>query len=389
MMQSERAAVYANLDNALVALVGVGDNKEKLISRAEWGDISFEELIHEFDTIISIGKTLQELPVEHLPNQILTDLASRVLHSGNVLNRIHKFTLDGDARRTRDQLVSSCRQSADELTTAAMSTVPYLAFKQGGGDHVLGTLREQLDKAEKAVGGTEKAIRAATDEINTLRMQARSHEEGAKKAEANAEKAAAAVAAAQFSESFRNEANALTVSSWRWLCATGVFALATVATAWLFSDLGGLSTEQALAPQSTEQALAPQSTEQAPTLPLQPTGLIRWDLLSNMVNRATILAVLFTGTLWCGRIYRSLVHQATTNRHRALTLDTFKAFVNSTEESHIKDSILLAATRTIFGRAPTGLVSDGTGKDPDVSLAIGPQPAAGAALPTENKIKSQ
>ena len=66
--------------------------------------------------------------------------------------------------------------------------------------------------------------------------------------------------------------------------------------------------------------------------------------------------MLFTGTLWCGRIYRALLHQAATNKHRALSLQTFRAFVEATEDENVKDAVLLSATRAIFASIPTGFV---------------------------------
>ena len=93
------------------------------------------------------------------------------------------------------------------------------------------------------------------------------------------------------------------------------------------------------------------------------------EALKYVVNRGAILAVLFTGTVWCGRIYRALTHQATINRHRALSLKTFEAFVRSTNDERIRDSVLMAVTRTIFGQVPTGLVSDsGAGQESGVNF---------------------
>ena len=79
-----------------------------------------------------------------------------------------------------------------------------------------------------------------------------------------------------------------------------------------------------------------------------------WETLRNLASKAAIIAVLFTGTVWCGRIYRALVHQATVNRHRGLSLKTFQAFVESTDDSYVKDAVLMAATRTVLVLMPTG-----------------------------------
>ena len=87
----------------------------------------------------------------------------------------------------------------------------------------------------------------------------------------------------------------------------------------------------------------------------------------------TTIAVLFSATIWCGRICRDLKHQSTINQHRALSLKTFQAFVEATNDDRIKDSVLMSASRAIFGRMKTGFVSErGLEHDPEVNfLEIG------------------
>lgn len=94
-----------------------------------------------------------------------------------------------------------------------------------------------------------------------------------------------------------------------------------------------------------------------------------WETLRNTVSKITIIAVLFTGTVWCGRIYRALIHQATINRHRALSLKTFQAFVKATEDPRVQDAVLMAATKAVFGNVPTGLVEQSrSDQDPSVQF---------------------
>ena len=87
------------------------------------------------------------------------------------------------------------------------------------------------------------------------------------------------------------------------------------------------------------------------------------ETLRNVFSKAAVIAVLFTGTVWCGRIYRALIHQAAVNRHRALSLKTFQAFVRATDDPVVRDAVLMAATRTVFGSVPTGLVEHSGGQD--------------------------
>lgn len=130
-----------------------------------------------------------------------------------------------------------------------------------------------------------------------------------------------------FTEEFDSEATTLRGQSGSWLLAAGGLAIATIFAAILFYFW-----------------------------PQIPPDSKAWETLPNIASKAAIIVVLFTGTVWCGRIYRALVHQAAVNRHRALSLKTFQAFVESTKDSYVKDAVLMAATRTVFANLPTGFV---------------------------------
>ena len=54
-----------------------------------------------------------------------------------------------------------------------------------------------------------------------------------------------------------------------------------------------------------------------------------------------------------------LRHQVSTNRHRALRLQTFRVFVEATEDENVKDAVLLSATQAIFASTLTGLLIPG------------------------------
>ena len=151
--------------------------------------------------------------------------------------------------------------------------------------------------------------------------------------------AAASTGVATFTEEFRDEASTLGVRSKNWLIATAVFAVATIGAAIGFYFWPKVSED-------------PNS----------------WEILRNVTSKAAIIAVLFTGTIWCGRIYRALIHQATVNKHRALSLKTFQAFVKATDDLYVRDAVLMEATKTVFGSVPTGLVEHDNSQDRGVNF---------------------
>lgn len=81
-----------------------------------------------------------------------------------------------------------------------------------------------------------------------------------------------------------------------------------------------------------------------------------------------VLAVLLTGTIWCGRNYRALKHLATINNHRAISIRTLQAFSSAAAQTQTKDAVLMEATRAVFGNVPTGFIGQQTSSDSDLKV---------------------
>ena len=122
-----------------------------------------------------------------------------------------------------------------------------------------------------------------------------------------------------------------------------------------------------------------------PSLPDDANG---WATLRHVVAKVSVIAMLFTGTVWCGRIYRALTHQRSINRHRALSLKTFQAFVKATDDPATRDAVLMAATKSIFANVPTGFVEERTA-DRDASVNVfDVGRSVGKATPTKRAASS-
>ena len=353
-MREEREAAVGMLMTALHNVNAYRKVKQQLISREKWGAINFEGISDEIDMVFSFAEDLRALPIQRLPDRATTDLTSCLSSIQEFLDSINKFDIGQNPANVRDQLQLNFRDAVEQLSRVAIPCIPYLAYVDAGVTQLLGEVNDKLEESKRVIRATVDSANTTVEDVESIKNQAIRHASDAKRGKEKAEKAAIAFGAAKFSDEFENEAKALKSSSIKWLCVSALLAVATIGIAgvFLFREF-------------------PDTTQNEFSL----------VLLSVLMNRSVIIAVLFTGTLWCGRNYRALVHQATTNRHRALSLKTFKAFVDSTENAHIKDSILMATTRSIFGHAATGLVSDdAAGKEPDIGLVIGQQPTANAAI---------
>ena len=288
---------------------------KELISRAEWGAIGFQMAGEDIEMVFSIASDLTELPLQYLTDNAIQNILSCLPGVIDQLQRIDNFDLTGDAGSIRDQISKNLHNAAEQLNSHAAPHIPYLAYRRGDISDNIAALNSAVAQAEERLDEAKTTIGGKAQEIDDVISAARD--------------AAASVGVATFTQEFDSEANDLKVRSENWLLATGAFAVLTIGAAIGFYYW----------PQVSPDAGA-------------------WETLRNVVSKGAIIAVLFTGTVWCGRIYRALMHQATINRHRALSLKTFQAFAAATDDDRIRDSVLMAATRTVFGRVPTGLVNE-------------------------------
>lgn len=288
----------------------------ELVSRSQdWGPINFEKAQPDIDLALSIGRDLSDLPVEFLTENVASQIISYVPEVAQCLDEIDEFSIEGggDPGSNRDELCDRLRQCTEQLQEVAGPAIPYLAYRRGDITENIARLEGTLDAAKTTYDDAEKWVAEKQGEVEDVVRAAR--------------EAAASVGVATFTQEFDQEAEGLTKRSKNWLRATACFGVATVGSA-----VGSYFW---------------------PSVSLEAGA---WETLRNVVSKVTVIAVLFTSTVWCGRIYRALIHQATVNKHRALSLRTFRAFVEATEDEYVRDAVLMAATKAVFGTVPTGLV---------------------------------
>lgn len=318
----------ASSDNAKPLLDAIGGalafRDRSLESRSQWGSISFERASPDFRRIFEILAHLSVLPLEYLTDAAITQIQSEVVQVVELFGQIDKFNIEQQTpTQVRDQLVQAVHLRADQLYSVASPWIPFLAYQKGDVAKNIETLTVSVAHAQSLIDGAKTSIEKRQEEIETIITQAR--------------EASAAAGAAVFTQDFKNEAASLATSATRWLGATGILAALTLAFA---------------------------------------VGMWIWQVDTTELNlvvqrfggKFAVLAVLFTATLWCGKTYKSLMHLATVNRHRALSLQTFQAFSHAASDDPTKDAVLMETTRAIFGSVPTGFL-DGKGS-PDSDLRV-------------------
>ena len=299
----------------------------ELINRQqEWGSINFEEVRADIDLALSIATDLLDLPLQYLTDTVAQEIITHIPQVVSRLEEINTFSLEGrDPANRRNELCYSLHSEVEVLHAAASPSIPYLAYKRGDVAENMAKLNQAVGDAGRILEDAKISLRDKNNEIEEIIKAIR--------------EAAASTGVATFTEEFRDEASILGTKSKNWLIATAIFAAATIGAAIGFYFWPEVSTDA--------------------------DG---WETLRNVASKAAIIAVLFTGTIWCGRIYRALVHQATVNKHRALSLKTFQAFVKAADDPYVRDAVLMAATKTVFGSVLTGLVEHENNQDQGVNF---------------------
>ena len=298
---------------------------KNLISRPEWGSISFSEAQKEIQTILDLSNDLSQMPLEYLPDQAAEQIRNELNNILPTFAEVDTFSISqGDANSHRNNIVSHIHSRANEFYSHAAIWIPFLAYQKGDVSQNIAKLTSVIDEAQRKMDSGVAQIEEKQKAADDVLMKAR--------------EAAANAGAAVFTEDFRLEADANRRNSYGWLAGTAGFGVAALAIA-TFAYFDDYTKYQ--------------------------TALSLWPKLA---CRFLIMSLCFTASMWCGRIYKATRHLSIVNKHRALGLKTFQAFSAAASDVHAKDAVLLETTHSIFGNVSTGLISDATSQDVEPNI---------------------
>lgn len=314
--------VAINFKAACDSISELEKSSELLIKRSQWGEITFENVEREIDTVFWLVREASALPTYLIPEQNFKDATRHLSNIRNVFNEISNFTLAGDPSSLRDQIAERLRQEVQSAMSTIGVWLPLLALRAGQIENwavqmksisaeATTTLQDTKSKAEEHLGEIQASVQAARA-------------------------AAGEAGAAEFTHEFRTESGTAEERSKRWLWPTGAFAgLALILSVLLMVGLLGE---------------APDDT---------------WDAVYRLGGRVLAIVVLFYAAVWSGRVVLANMHLSSVNKHRAVSLQTLQAFHQSAEDPAAKDAVVLEAARAVYENVPSGYVarhsSEGSG----------------------------
>lgn len=297
---------------------------KELVTRSSWGELTFEDASLDFDRIRYIVANLRIMPLEILTDSNIAELNGVISEVTTRISSIDNFKIVDNAVSQRTKLLTEIHTVADKLSSLAGPLIPFLAYNRGD-------VAANIEKLSNSVLTAQELIEGAKNQANK-------ELEEIKKVSAEARAAAAKAGAAHFRQDFEEEAASNKKTASRWLIATITAAISTILAA-LSSLLVAMNNP----------------------------ALTNVQALQILVAKLIVLSVFFTITVWCGRLYRASLHQAATNRHRALSLTTFTAFTAAASDEQTKNAVLIETTRSIFGVTSTGYLDE---KGSDESIRV-------------------
>lgn len=288
-----------------------------LVTSADWGKINFEVARPSLEMIFGICHQLKGLPLEILPEQQLRPMRDHLANVATLVDRIRTFSVEaGNPSGARDEIANGLRGAADNLYVECQTRVPFLALQKGDVQRNVEALNNAVRQGKAVVEDAQQLVEAKKKEFDGIIAAAR--------------EASASVGVAHFTGDFSGEAARLEASANTWLKWTAGLGVTTALAAVMIAVL----------------------------LPVSDVTVTP-HVVQVMTTKLIVLGLLFTATIWCGRMYKAAKHQAAVNGHRANALKTFQAFVKAASDDATRNAVLLETTHSIFSSTATGYLDGG------------------------------
>ena len=302
------------LESACAAIGKLAPKKASFINRSPWGEINFESIKNDIETVFWIVEEIGKLPTHILPENVVSNSIACLHEIKGVFEQIDSFSIaQGDPSSSRDNIAINLKQQIQTLMSEIGIWLPVLALRAGEIQNWVSQTRETSTQASQIL-----------QEIKTYETTQRNEIDKAVQA---ARAAAGKAGAAEFTHEFREEAIAVEKRSKRWLWPAGIFSVLALALSVLliFGLLGD----------------APANV---------------WEAVYGLGGRVIAISVLFYAAVWSGRVVLANMHLASVNKHRAVSLQTLQAFHKAAEDSAAKDAVVLEAARAVYENVPSGYI---------------------------------
>lgn len=276
---------------------------EDLIREELGKQLNFRKGKNEIQNTLDLCRTLQNNKLDVASVKQLQQIKSQVQNVQNQLESISEFSADQrNPVNSRNSLLSNLDK---QYNTLLQKSLPVLAYSVHNDEDLIELEKELNEKVTEA--------ETAREEIQSVLKSAR---------EASGE-----LGVSEHAEIFKSEANDHKTKSKNWMWGAGIFAFLTILTGILYGNLEFFQ----IASDATNAQIA-----------------------QFLAGKLVVLSVLVYGMVWCSKNYFASQHNYVVNKYRQNSLQTFKTFVDATDNQDIKNEILQRVTETIFSERESG-----------------------------------
>lgn len=164
--------VSKNFRDVCSSIRALEENKENLIRRTQWGEITFENVEGDIDTIFWLVREVQNLPTHLIPESNFEDATRRLSNIKDIFDEISRFSLSGDPSSLRDEIANRFRDEVQRVMSTIGTWLPLLALRAGQIENwaaqmkatsadATRTLQDTKDQAASALKNIEASVWAA------------------------------------------------------------------------------------------------------------------------------------------------------------------------------------------------------------------------------------
>jgi len=307
---------------------------EEMISKPNWGEINFTSSKPTLIRLFYLVRELKNLPYQLLPSIAAKPIVDRLSRLRRDLENINNFSIsEENARSRRDSIELDLKKNVENLYVDSVAWVSFLKTHQTVIGDSFVEIKRSVVEGRELLTKLESTSRLKIEEIGKITEAAR--------------EAAASEGSLAFSNDFEVTSSKRRVVSRFWLVGTILLAISTVSVCAYFWYNPIKSADNGVVAQLISTKLA-------------------------------LIGILVSSTIWSGRIYKALMHQAEVYHHRAISIKTLKAFIRSVEDPLIRDSIVCEGAKSVFGHISTGYIdqsrdsSDGSVKILEIAKGLLP-----------------
>lgn len=331
-----------NLNELKSLITGcLGYDKEKIINNPnQWGNLTFEDIKSEIESLFDILQQLNNLPINLLPSDIVHQAAQHLQQVIDFLGKINEFNLQHEQQPPANIRTDYSARLAAAINNFQKTIIPYIPYLHSKALKVddYQKEKEQIEQLKKSTSEVLEKIYERRAEIEHL-LESSKNEIG--NILESTKNLTAASGVSRHKNLFSEEATNNVKESYWWLLAVILLSSTCIAT-----SLGSLL---------------------LPFFFPMLNDLEWWQILSSKIF---VLALLLGLIFGCLRIYKAKLHQASVNKHRANALGTFDTFVNAATDQSIKDAVLMETTKAIFALSSSGYIKGEGDSAPDGAKII-------------------